>query len=199
MTHVTAQLGITRPRLSSPKDSEDSDLTLPRACLPESRPKDLPAVTGATVHSSVGTSGIFLSRPLAGPKSALSRSCAAAPLPSLCPTWPPPPVLTWIYPAQPGPNRPARPQPPPLPVGFTRELSGGERAVPSNPGGSRGPAHGASPCSRASASGASLCWPSEALPRSPRTRWQISCGPRSTALCMLLPNASNSLSYAHIH
>ena len=102
MTHVTAQLGITLPRLSSPKDSADSDLTLPRACPNPAQKTSLgpqSTLQWAPVASSSQDHWLDPSQP--------SHAPVQQPLsPPPCPTWPPLPVLTWIIP------RPAWPQPP---------------------------------------------------------------------------------------
>ena len=196
MTHVTAQLDITLPRLSSPKDSADSDLTLPRACPnPAQRPLwgHSPLFSGHQWHLPLKTIGWTQVSPL-------TLLCSS---PSALPHVPPGPHYLsspGSYPAQPGPNRPARQPPAP-------SLASWVHAGALRPGEIGAIQSWRFPwaCARSLAllqslcSSASLCWPSEALPRSPRTRWWISCGPWSAPLCMLLPNASNSLNYAHIH
>lgn len=88
-------------------------------------PQDLPMVAGATVHSSVGTSGIFLSRPWLDP-SLPARSCAAAPLPSPASHLAPAALLTWTGPAQPAPTAPPASSPLPCRLGSRGSFRPGE-------------------------------------------------------------------------
>lgn len=169
--------------------------------LPESSPGGLPMVAGATVHSFSGHQGIFLSRPLGGPKPALSRPTAAAP--SNLPRVPPGPCHVSSpgpappRPAQPGPNRHTCSQPPCQLGSCGSPLALRDRCRPilEAPMSLR---TGAAPCAgalckQAGVGSASPCWPSEALQQLPWTRWWMPCGPWYTSLSLSVPGSKPGL------